>query len=412
MRPWEEILRVLQELGKTVPLTTTTKNPEKLREIFGSRYHKGMDETVPMLNERVDMRLFDVSALELEDDSGPLQFRDAAARLINLLSTRTGEFALVAVSGAGKTSAIFDVARKHFVVYFQFPDTPERRRSREGDPTASELLEAVTTEIGSHQDSDSRMRAWRIARRASMRHFVARLLFLVLLNEYFLRSDEKRQVLPFEFLIAQLAHACVRAVLKELLPLVPTVEEHIEKLAELIWTYLTSHYLVAKRGENGRTLLFALDEVEAGAQQLPARFLRHMPSAGQHARNDKAFASPVFAGARLIAEATSDRVLLSGTGSTEERVRSFMSDIGKVSTSSMDVLRQPRFPVASAASVRAMLCILEPELAKSTTPGRLCRRQPQCSTRPRGGPCAARVLSRPCAPVCNRCTLPYCRGHF
>ena len=153
---------LLSDALKNVELRTTTKaDPDS--EV-AQMLLPFFSEHIPVLNGKVDMRLFDASLLEQAPAPGSVaasasssssssseataasptphrRLRPAAKTLSNRIRTAgvTDSYWMVALSGSGKTSSLFDMALsdQHYVMYLQCTapgDVTERaRRTSEGD---------------------------------------------------------------------------------------------------------------------------------------------------------------------------------------------------------------------------------------------------------------------------------------
>ena len=104
-----------------VVVEAKAKPNSELARVLGTNY-----ERFPVIGDKVDMRLFDRA--NLGDSAGTL--RPAARKLSDHISACPDfDFSwLIAVSGSGKTSALFDLAREHFVIYVQCTPPGEAKR--------------------------------------------------------------------------------------------------------------------------------------------------------------------------------------------------------------------------------------------------------------------------------------------
>jgi len=244
----------------------------------------------------------------------------------------------IAVSGAGKTSTIFQVARESFTIYI--PCTPEAvygqptRGERDKSGTFADLERAVkASALPLSRDQEKTEEAKRLSVVFFVAHYFALYLFL----------SKFPSAQPILFLLFQLnehGRIVIKTVFRELRHLSVTAGE---KLTDEIREKLRPMLAVSRV-----RVLFAIDEME-GAAKLGNDYLSRNGETG------RSLLSPFLQAASIVRSVSISSMLLCGTGSSQDRFDSITSDIGK---GDIEKILADAFPLAAREDVIRMLSTL------------------------------------------------------
>ena len=248
----------------------------------------------------------------------------------------------IAVSGSGKTSAIFEIARKFFTIYI--PCIPEgaikqedkSRTEREKSGSFATLQQAVKESVYQLKDNSREKtdEAKRICAAFIVSHFFILLVFL--------RAFPTAT--PIQYLFFQLIKAdgqdYVRLIFKNLRYL---KFEASETLARKIRRELVKYFQDLNKKP---TFLLAIDEIE-GAATLGNDYL----SRNDHSK--RGLLSPFLQAVGDLEGAAAYSSIFCGTGSSSERAQTVTSDIGK---GEIDIAKV--FPLATKENVYRILKLL------------------------------------------------------
>ena len=263
------------------------------------------------------------------------------ARLRTLPFTACHQEIWIAVSGCGKTSAIFQVGREFYTMYI--PCIPKSlvnantpvRTEREKSGTFVILENAIIQETAKHFHHRSPRENTDDAKRLSAVFIVSHFFILLLFLTKFPNAS------PIEYLYFQLSKAnrqyCVKVIFEHLANLTLRACEH---LAESIRAKLRAH--LENMGKSSPILL-AIDEIE-GAATRNESFL---------SRNDKpnqGLLSPFLQAVGDLQGPSAYSMIICGTRSSYDRVHTVTSNIGKGKINIM-----PEFSLASEKDVLNML---------------------------------------------------------
>ena len=155
----EEAWGRTKELGVGVDieclLTSVDMNIQK--SLLGDLFKE--EESLPVLNGRIDMRLYN-------NENGK---RAASILLSEQLSKGLSFFWLIAVSGSGKTSSLFELGSDHYVVYVQCTDTVSRPGSIEDDLNFARMVANIQDDLGNSEEDN-----WGLAERKCKLDILAR----------------------------------------------------------------------------------------------------------------------------------------------------------------------------------------------------------------------------------------------
>ncbi|KAG9307040.1 hypothetical protein G9A89_000207, partial [Geosiphon pyriformis] len=364
---WEEILELLtQEPFSELEVKCSEFDPKRQEEILGPLNNPVYQW--PIVNDQIDMRYYSTS-------DGHESVREVSKELSKTIKQGTLKiFWLIAASGSGKTSAIFDLARNHYVMYIQCTDrldmlnsvqaNKNKRRSREPDESFFKLLtdvEAAKASIRERNkqisDEELKIQTWKYAVDRSAIDVFARLLLLCWLAEKL--GDD---ITPWKFLIQQQhvsSNKFVELVSEKLLGL------RFEQTKGLIVTAVS---FLKKKGvlTYNRRLVVAVDEIETGINIMKGDFLKKSTPID----NDtpmKGLISPyleAISKLRIVAEWS---VIIAGTGSSYASMESLKSDVGKPEDQTKTIFLQNDFPKATVDDCCLILNRLKLPLEHGTT---------------------------------------------
>ena len=245
----------------------------------------------------------------------------------------------IAMSGSGKTSAIFQVARRYYTVYI--PCIPRlvvdannpARREREKSGTFCFLDDAIKTFVGLLKDGSREKtdEAKRVSAAFIVSHFFILLRFLT----------KYTTATPIQFLFFQLVKTtgqqCIEKIFQRLRNLTLDASK---SLAESIRQWLDAWF---KKNNIMPTMLLAVDEIEGAA------------TAGNDylSRNDhpnRGLLSPFLQAVGDLQRPLAYSLVVCGTGSSYERADTVVSDIGKGAIQTI-----PEFPLATKQDVYSLL---------------------------------------------------------
>ena len=242
---------------------------------------------------------------------------------------------LIAVSGAGKTSTIFQVAREAFTIYI--PCTP---LAAYGQPTRGER-----DRVGAFKDLESAIRVMALPKSSEEEQTeeAMRLSFVFFLAHYFalyLFLSKFPSAQPIQFLLFQL-NQNGREVIS-------TVFSELKLLSVTAGTMLTRKIRERLRPMLKRKVLLAIDEME-GAANLANEFL------SRNGKRRRSLLSPFLQAASGFGDVCVSSMLLCGTGSSQDRYTTVNSDIGK---GDIEKILADAFPLATREDVIRMLSSL------------------------------------------------------
>ena len=347
-------------------LTSAKAHEDALGPLYDPKYQW------PILgNGRIDMRLFSRADMVpppeaadegasgdggAEDDAPDVDLsqrdimRPAARKLSNKLkiSATSEVFAFIAVSGAGKSSCVFDLAREHWVIYMyagagaEADEAPSfgRRRTTEEDPLFRALDSDVVKLIGTSADrsEEARKRAWDAAVHRAAVDMVARLLVLVRMSKH-VAEVEKRKLTSWEFLVHQVGGGQAFA---------------IQASYELLTLDLPSLQIVAQACRHALAdlipptehLVFVVDEMQAAARM-------HV---GEFHEAHKGLLSPLACAASdVLKSAAVWSILFVGEVTSTKNLASLANDVGRPHLEFLNVFQQADFPVVEHDDVVGVL---------------------------------------------------------
>ena len=247
----------------------------------------------------------------------------------------------IAVSGSGKTSAIFQVGREFYTIYI--PCIPKSlvdantstRIEREKSGTFVILENAILLETAKHFRHHSNREKTDNAKRLSAVFIVSHFFILLLFLTKFPTAT------PIEYLYFQLSKTigqrCVNVIFTNLSTL---TQQACEFLAESIRTKLRDRLKQMGRSPN---ILLAIDEIEGAATQNEAFLYRTN-------KLNRGILSPFLQAVGDLEGPSAYSMIICGTGSSYERVHTVTSDIGKG-----ELYIMPDFYMASEQAVVSML---------------------------------------------------------
>ena len=259
-----------------------------------------------------------------------------------------GEFALISPSGTGKSSAIIDAGRKHFVVFVQASlptggpsaQDPNKsaRLSREFDKEFATMVEDLRRVRDLRIElADVRRANYEAARVRGKQELVARLVQLVRMH-----VDLTDTITPWDFMVQQLAGP--QGFIGNVLEAVKAWgERDLNAVASLIKEQLTPIL------NDKRRLVVAFDEVDFGLSIDAEAFQRE---AGK--LRGKGILAPFAAAAGEVQTFVGWQIVFAGTGTTEEKVQSLKTGVGKHREA--NVISAPSlFPTCAAHDVERLL---------------------------------------------------------
>ena len=287
---------------------------------------------------RKDMLGFDPS----KDD--PL--RPAARKLSDAIASgQSGVvFGVIAVSGSGKTSCAFDLAREHWTIYVNASEnnkyTTLGPRWTEKDPLFTQLLLESQRFIGGDRSLESQLKAWELAVTRCTVDLLARLVTL-------LRVARTEGQTPWDFLVHQVVgeQAFARDRVKQLKSF---DADSYDLIADAVIDKLQP-FLSKSR------LVLVIDEIQSAAVINLGHYVRERLPADQQAR-DKGLLSPLANAAETVLKPwTGWSVVFMGTGASEDRVEhGLSSSVGK-QRGAFNIIAQADFPMATAREVKGVL---------------------------------------------------------
>ena len=282
------------------------------------------------------------------------ELRPAALALWHdLCGTGQGEFSMISTSGTGKSSAIIDAGRRHFIVFVQASlptstvnaNDPNKvaRISREFDTEFATMVTDIRRMLINNTEDENILRDnYEMARIRGKQELIARLLQLVRMHVD--ATDAGRALEPWDFMLQQQAGPQTYVV--DALKMVKKCDDdQLETIAQLIRLEL------APILNEKRRLVVAFDDIEIGLSINAGCFPREP---GQ--LRSSGVIVPLAAAASQLQGFISWQIVFVGTGATTSSVKieTFVTGVGKGRES--NCINAPElFPTCSAHDVERLL---------------------------------------------------------
>jgi hypothetical protein len=343
-------------------------DPAKQKELLGSLNNENYQ--LPIVRDQIDMRFFpgfnhltaastsSSASVDGASSSNVRCLRPAAQALSGQIQSGFHLptcYYFVAVSGSGKTSAMFDLAYKHYEIYIQCADKEDfdtsgvamfkKRWSREPDAAFVDFVSDVFLFIDTKPGADKRSN-WDIVHNRAAIELLARLMILPRLHEVLKAQIPPVEVTPWHFLIQQLhSHEFIKHVVLELMGLKFFQVEYL--IAKLI-LYLRRNNIIAGSYGNGNStsnsqLIVAIDEIESGIAFYKGHFQKHP----EKPSSVYGLISPFLQAIADLQTAAQWDIVLAGTGSSHERINTIKTNVGKTSDGKIHIFSQLDFPMTS-----------------------------------------------------------------
>ena len=239
----KEAWRRTKELGVGVDieclLSSVDMNIQK--SLLGDLFKE--EESLPVLNGRIDMRLYN-------NENGK---RAASILLSEQLSKGLSFFWLIAVSGSGKTSSLFELGSDHYVVYVQCTDTVSRPGSIEDDLNFAWMVSNIQDDLGNSEEDN-----WGLVERKCKLDILARTFTLYWLWKKLGRIPEPREYLMFQ--LTTEGASVIRDILEALGSIDSVKLYEVDNFCRLLFHALKSVQ------DGKRRLVLAVDEIEADSK--------------------------------------------------------------------------------------------------------------------------------------------------
>ncbi|CAB4381252.1 unnamed protein product [Rhizophagus irregularis] len=287
---------LIVDLEEKIPLD----RPPELYSIsnIAGRFYK---RDIPISSrEYVDMRL-------------DVETTDTGRKLINDLKNETKAcYLLYAVSGAGKTRAIFDMSMNENGIYVVYVECrPSSDINRDYEPTAdrnfAQLVASIGSAFGPYNDTINNS-AREEAKRLIILEFTARVLYLILLKKKF------PGITPRDYLLSQLngGQECIASIRNELRLFGCDFDDLISIISSAL-----RHLKDKLPGQ--KSLIFAIDESNVASNKLFSGYFRNINN------NPRGLLTPMIEILRLFEIS----IVIAGTAFTLKQGSNIQSDIGK-----------------------------------------------------------------------------------
>ncbi len=336
----------LKMLWKDIPFTLACSefNMEKQAELLGKMNNPAYKW--PIVNGKLDMKFY-----RSHDPQGFT--RPAAQKLYDfILKHPEGDSCfLIAASGTGKTSTLFEVGHFHYLLYIQCETLYSRRGSREEDKGFRRFVEDISQNnllrVG---DVDSLDVNWIYAKNRAQLEFLVRLCLLARLREELEKDDNKEiygEINPWKYLIQQMNKGANEDFCKEMIKKLYGFLENPNAMEDLFKKLKDSFNDLLSNGKCH--LVVAIDEVQLGANVLAEQIFKV-----DKKTQNKGVLFPMAAAAYDLCAALKWSMIFTGTGTTQRQYETLKSDIGKSETP-FEKLTQNDFPMAERQQVESIL---------------------------------------------------------
>jgi len=336
----------LKMLWKDIPFTLACSefNMEKQAELLGKMNNPAYKW--PIVNGKLDMKFY-----RSHDAQGFT--RPAAQKLYDfILKHPEGDSCfLIAASGTGKTSTLFEVGHFHYLLYIQCETLYSRRGSREEDKGFRKFVEDISQNnllrVGDVNSLDVN---WIYAKNRAQLEFLVRLCLLARLREE-LEKDENKQIYgeinPWKYLVQQMNKGANEDFCKEMIKKLYDFLKNPNAMEDLFKKLKDSFNDLLSNGKCH--LVVAIDEVQLGANVLAEQIFK----VDKKTKN-KGVLFPMAAAAYDLCAALKWSMIFTGTGTTQRQYETLKSDIGKSETP-FEKLTQNDFPMAERQQVESIL---------------------------------------------------------
>ena len=286
------------------------------------------DELPLGVDGKADMRLF------------PRE-RPAAKMVGNLIEEAKGQvgcYLFPAVSGSGKTSAVFELARKYFVLYF---GCPLRRTDSSPKPKSDvSILEFLAREVKKRNKSEDTDEARRICAALLVSHLYLLYHFLTLYPDG----------TPFQFLMCQLNTDHGLPVVKKAFESLCTwTMRAVQSFASTLRNAIAERLLLRLIRD---VVLLAIDEMDDAAIMMEYRFISRRKSLFGHDVK-RALLTPLLQAAGDFSGPSNWNLLVTGKTSVLDNLSWIEADTGM---GPMQILKMEQFfPVANKGDVHQLL---------------------------------------------------------
>ena len=329
----EEAWERTKDLGAGVDIVSllNTKDIDAQKTLLGGLFKEG--ETLPVLNGRIDMRLYN-------SENGK---RAASKLLSEKLTLGESLFFLIAVSGSGKTSSLFELGSDHYLIYAQCTDdTDSNPGSIEDDINFARMLSNIRADLGDSEEDN-----WVLAERRCKLDIIARTFTLFWLWKQLDRKPEPREYLLFQ--LTGKGAAFIREIRTKFGSIDSVSLDDVDNFCALLFKALTPIL-------NDTRLVLAVDEIEAGSS-ICRRFRRgkrDQPGVKRGIVNVYISASSKLRGSLNLG------IVAAGTGTSYKTLKSIKSDIGK-QDGGVNVTGD-YFPLATKEIMNTLLSKLETDV--------------------------------------------------
>ncbi|EXX66432.1 hypothetical protein RirG_123830 [Rhizophagus irregularis DAOM 197198w] len=254
-----------------------------------------------------------ISSKEYVDMRLDVETTDTGRKLINNLKNETKAcYFLYAVSGAGKTRAIFDMSMNENGIYVVYVECrPSSDINRNYEPTAdrnfAQLVASIGSAFGPYNDTINNS-AREEAKRLIILEFTARVLYLILLKKKF------PGITPRDYLLSQLngRQECIASIRNELRLFGCDFDDLISIISSAL-----KHLKDKLPGQ--KSLIFAIDESNVASNKLFSGYFRNINN------NPRGLLTPMIEILRLFEIS----IVIAGTAFTLKQGSNIQRDIGK-----------------------------------------------------------------------------------
>ena len=312
------------------------------KKALGPLYKEGEVWPVVETGDKVaiDMRLYSWSNLGYANELTP------AAEIINnqLLRRYAFTMGLIACSGSGKTSSIFSLGNKHFVVFIDAggyeninrTEMPIKYGSLHYDTRfgkLSRMIEDLMSKLTGKEERHRREKLEKAARFFSI-EFLTRLFHLLKL----LTKTKEKPLQPLDFLHHQACGGYECDFSENVFKTLETFDKDL--IAKIVDKCCKDILLLT--GEKQR-VVFAVDEIGVAKLVQQDSFLR-----------GNGFLEPIVKAASPLSEKFKSGLILAGTGTSKEHTYAIVTmSVAKVSDES--IIYQDKFPPVSSENIENLL---------------------------------------------------------